>query len=54
MNHEWSNHLTQVKIYLLYLVNHAGIHLLLSEIPATSNLIHVLDVHKFEGILIGT
>ena len=37
----------------MYLVNHAGVHLLLVEGPAPSLILHVLEVHQLEGVLVG-
>ena len=36
------------------LVDHAWIHFLLSKVPATPQVVHVLEVHHLEGVLIGT
>jgi hypothetical protein len=35
------------------LVEHAGVPLLLGEVPAAPLLLHVLEVHQLEGVLVG-
>ena len=35
------------------LVDHAGVPLLLGEVPAAPLPLHVLEVHQLEGVLVG-
>ena len=35
------------------LIDHAGLHLLRVKVAPTSDLLHVLEVHQLEGVLVG-